>query len=88
MNLFEDILSFNNKGTKKILVVEDNELDSSQIAKMLQDDNMQVTIATTGKKALEEMDSRMIMIVLFWIIPCRIFPGSTWLTKLVNTKKN
>jgi len=52
--LFDDIRSFNNKESRKILVIEDNELDSSQIIKMLQSDNMQVTIATTGKHALQE----------------------------------
>jgi signal transduction histidine kinase/CheY-like chemotaxis protein/HAMP domain-containing protein len=54
--LFEDILSYSLKQVKKILVVEDNEIDSSQISKMLQGENMEVTIATTGKKALEESD--------------------------------
>jgi HAMP domain-containing protein/signal transduction histidine kinase/CheY-like chemotaxis protein len=55
-DLFEDILTFNKKETKKILVVEDNEIESSQISKMLQSDNMQVTIAATGKKALQDSD--------------------------------
>ncbi|HZE83651.1 MAG TPA: response regulator, partial [Puia sp.] len=56
--LFEDIIAFNNKTTKKILVVEDNEIDSSQISKMLKGDNMEVTIASSGKKALQETDIR------------------------------
>jgi CheY-like chemotaxis protein len=51
--LFGDILSFNNQGVKKILVVEDNDIDSSQIAKILHNPNIEVTIAATGKKALE-----------------------------------
>ena len=55
-DLFEDILSFYHKPTRRILVVEDNELDSSQISKMLQSENMQVTIAPTGKKALQDND--------------------------------
>jgi signal transduction histidine kinase/DNA-binding response OmpR family regulator/HAMP domain-containing protein len=55
-DLFEDILSFNNKDTRRILLVEDNELDCSQISKMLESENMQVTIATSGKKALEEFN--------------------------------
>jgi HAMP domain-containing protein/signal transduction histidine kinase/CheY-like chemotaxis protein len=54
--LFEDILSFNRKELRRILVVEDNELDSSQISKMLESENMEVTIATSGKKALQEND--------------------------------
>jgi HAMP domain-containing protein/signal transduction histidine kinase/CheY-like chemotaxis protein len=56
--LFEEILSYNLKQTKKILVVEDNEIDSSQISKMLRGENMEVTIAATGKKALEMADMK------------------------------
>ena len=42
-----------NKETKSILIVEDNEIDSSQIAKIHQEDKLDVTIAATGKEALE-----------------------------------
>jgi len=52
--LFEDIVSFAAKQTKKVLVVEDNEVDYSQITKMLEGDNIDVTLATTGKIALQE----------------------------------
>ncbi|MBN9381689.1 MAG: HAMP domain-containing protein [Chitinophagaceae bacterium] len=52
--LFDDIVSFADKQSKKVLVVEDNEVDSSQITKILQGDNIDVTLATTGKKALQE----------------------------------
>ncbi|HET6255957.1 MAG TPA: HAMP domain-containing protein [Puia sp.] len=55
-DLFEDIVSFNKKDTRRILLVEDNEADSSQITKMLHSDNMEVTIATNGKAALQEND--------------------------------
>jgi HAMP domain-containing protein/signal transduction histidine kinase/CheY-like chemotaxis protein len=54
--LFEDIVSFNKRDVRRILVVEDNELDSSQISRMLHSDNMEVTIATNGKAALQEYD--------------------------------
>ncbi|HUB62607.1 MAG TPA: HAMP domain-containing protein [Puia sp.] len=54
--LFEDIISFNKRETRKILVVEDNEVDSSQISRMLHSDNMEVVIATNGKTALQEYD--------------------------------
>ena len=54
--LFEDIISFNKRDTRRILLVEDNELDSSQITRMLHSDNMEVTIATNGKAALQEYD--------------------------------
>jgi len=51
--LFDDIITYDKKETKSILIVEDNELDSSQIAKIHQDDKLHVTIATTGKEAIE-----------------------------------
>jgi HAMP domain-containing protein/signal transduction histidine kinase/CheY-like chemotaxis protein len=53
--LFEDIISFNKKETKEVLVVEDNEAEASQIVKMLQGDHIKITLATTGEKALKEM---------------------------------
>jgi HAMP domain-containing protein/signal transduction histidine kinase/CheY-like chemotaxis protein len=52
--LFEDIVTFAGKQSKKVLVVEDNEVDYSQITKMLQGDNIDVTLATTGRKALQD----------------------------------
>jgi signal transduction histidine kinase/CheY-like chemotaxis protein len=51
--LFNDILTYSNKETKSILVVEDNEIDSSQIAKIHREDSLLVTIASTGKEALD-----------------------------------
>ncbi|HEY0677393.1 MAG TPA: HAMP domain-containing protein [Chitinophagaceae bacterium] len=51
--LFEDIVTYNKKDSKTVLVVEDNELDSSQIAKVLSGDNIKVEIAENGKMALE-----------------------------------
>jgi HAMP domain-containing protein/signal transduction histidine kinase/CheY-like chemotaxis protein len=51
--LFDDIISNSTKRTKHLLVVEDNELDSSQIAKMHQEDSLAVTIAHRGKEAID-----------------------------------
>ncbi|HMH33284.1 MAG TPA: response regulator, partial [Puia sp.] len=51
--LFEDIVLFSEKRHKKILIVEDNEIDSSQIAKMLQGENLDITIAQSGQRVLE-----------------------------------
>jgi CheY-like chemotaxis protein len=56
--LFEDILSITKKTAKKILVVEDNEIDSSQIAKMTSFNNINVSIAATGKKAVQQINSK------------------------------
>jgi HAMP domain-containing protein/signal transduction histidine kinase/CheY-like chemotaxis protein len=52
--LFNDIVQYSARKTKKLLIVEDNELDSSQIAKVLDNgDLIDMTIAQTGKDALE-----------------------------------
>ena len=51
--LFDDITSYNDKQTKRVLIVEDNELDSSQIAKIHQDDKLMITIAASGKEAID-----------------------------------
>ncbi len=51
--LFEDIVQYNERSDKRILVVEDNELDSKEIAKMHQDDHLDVTIANTGQEAVK-----------------------------------
>jgi CheY-like chemotaxis protein len=52
--LFNDIVQYASRKTKKLLIVEDNELDSSQIAKVLDNgDLIEMTIAQTGKDALE-----------------------------------
>jgi HAMP domain-containing protein/signal transduction histidine kinase/CheY-like chemotaxis protein len=57
-DLFDDIVAFNKKEIKQILVVEDNELDASQIVKLLSTDNMQVTLAETGEKAMHDINSK------------------------------
>ena len=68
--LFEDIISFNKRETRRILVVEDNELDSSQISKMLHGGNMDVTIATNGRSALQENDVKEFdCIILDYTLP-------------------
>jgi len=52
--LFGDIVEFSNRTQKELLVVEDNEIDCSQIVKELDNgDLINITIANTGKEALE-----------------------------------
>jgi HAMP domain-containing protein/signal transduction histidine kinase/CheY-like chemotaxis protein len=52
--LFNDIVEFDKRTTKNLLVVEDNEIDCSQIVKMLDNgDLIDITIAQTGAEALE-----------------------------------
>ncbi|MGB3076484.1 MAG: HAMP domain-containing protein, partial [Chitinophagales bacterium] len=68
--LFQDIISFNKKDINHVLVVEDNELDSSQINKLLQGENIKVTIAPTGKKAMEKIKNNTYdCIILDYTLP-------------------
>ncbi|MFZ6009215.1 MAG: ATP-binding protein, partial [Bacteroidota bacterium] len=52
-DLFTDIVTYHEKEIKNVLVVEDNELDSSQIAKVIGDDRILISIAGTGKQAMD-----------------------------------
>ncbi len=56
--LFDDIVTFENKKIKNVLLVEDNEIDSSQIVKILQNEDIKITIASTGKKAIKLVQSK------------------------------
>ena len=53
--LFEDIIHSSAKETRKILVVEDNEMDSSQIVKMLKNERMDVVLAENGGRRWNRM---------------------------------
>jgi HAMP domain-containing protein/signal transduction histidine kinase/CheY-like chemotaxis protein len=52
-DLFKEILSYDKKPNRSILVVEDNEVDSAQIENIHKDEQVDVTVATTGKQALK-----------------------------------
>jgi CheY-like chemotaxis protein len=55
---------------KKILVVEDNDLDSSQISKILNVDNISLTLATTGNNAIHETNIKEFdCIILDFMLP-------------------
>jgi CheY-like chemotaxis protein len=58
--LFNDIVEFNSRKQKQLLVVEDNELDCSQIVKELDNgDLIDITIANNGKEALELIEKNV-----------------------------
>jgi HAMP domain-containing protein/signal transduction histidine kinase/DNA-binding response OmpR family regulator len=68
--LFEDIISVSKKPVKKVLLVEDNEIDSSQIAKMITFNNVHVSIATTGAKAIQQLRNKEFdCIILDYTLP-------------------
>lgn len=56
--LFADIRSFYERETYHVLIIEDNEVDSSQIAKVLKDDKIKIDVAATGERALELLETR------------------------------
>ena len=52
--LFKDIIQYNSISQKRLLIVEDNELDSSQVAKILDNGELlNIEIVDSGLKALE-----------------------------------
>jgi HAMP domain-containing protein/signal transduction histidine kinase/CheY-like chemotaxis protein len=85
--LFEDIILYHNKEKKHILIVEDNEIDSSQIAKMHDDEKLEVTIASTAKEALEKVGSEDFdCIILDYTLPD--MPGQELLQEVSKVKRN
>jgi CheY-like chemotaxis protein len=53
-NLFTDIVKYHEKKQRNLLIVEDNELDSSQVAKIMDNGDMiNIEIVDTGLRALE-----------------------------------
>jgi DNA-binding response OmpR family regulator len=84
--LFDDIVSYSKKTQKRILVVEDNELESSQIAKMLETSKMKVDIAATGQQALEQIASEDYdCIILDYTLPD--ITGLDLVNRVSETKK-
>jgi signal transduction histidine kinase/CheY-like chemotaxis protein/HAMP domain-containing protein len=52
--LFSDIDEYSNRKTRNILIVEDNEFDASQMAKILENGELvKIEIANSGERALE-----------------------------------
>ncbi|HEU4471121.1 MAG TPA: HAMP domain-containing protein [Flavisolibacter sp.] len=52
--LFTDIVEYHQRSPKRLLIVEDNEIESSQIAKILDNgDLINIEVASSGQQALE-----------------------------------
>jgi len=69
--LLKDIVEYNARVPKKLLIVEDNELQSSQIAKILENgDLIHIEIVDSGKKALELLKaSSYDCIIVDYVLP-------------------
>ena len=84
--LFVDVENFSTRTVQHVLVVEDNEIDSSQIAKILGDDRLEVEIATTGEAALQKIREKSFdCIIVDYTLPD--ISGAELLQK-VNKAKN
>ena len=85
-DLFDDIRVNTLKEKRDILVIEDNELDSSQIVKMLQDDNMSIDIASTAQQGLEFIEAKDFdCIILDYTLPD--ISGAELISKVSKAKK-
>ena len=84
--LFEDIVSFSKKDSRKILVIEDNETDASQIIKMLTNERIEVVLAETATKALAQDLDSFDCIIMDYSLPD--MSGHHLLEKLGENKRN
>jgi signal transduction histidine kinase/CheY-like chemotaxis protein/HAMP domain-containing protein len=85
--LFDDIISFGQKEKKEVLVVEDNEIDSSQIAKFIQDEKINVAIAENGGAALKKMQEKHYdCIILDYGLPD--ISGTDMVNRVIESKKS
>ncbi|HWI91210.1 MAG TPA: HAMP domain-containing protein [Flavisolibacter sp.] len=86
--LFSDIVDYHNRKPKRLLIVEDNEIDSSQMAKILDNgDLVQIEIAATGKEALELINNNTYdCITVDYMLPD--IGGLEFVTQISNINKS
>ena len=83
--ILDDMIHNLNHKVKRVLVVEDNEIDSSQIVKMLQDDCLQVELQPTATGALDILaKEKFDCIILDYSLPD--MPGSELIAKVSRAK--
>ena len=85
--LFNDIVEYNNRKVKKLLVVEDNELDSSQVAKILENGELiHIEIVDSGLKGLELIrENEYDCIIVDYMLPD--IDGLKFVTEISSIKK-
>jgi signal transduction histidine kinase/CheY-like chemotaxis protein/HAMP domain-containing protein len=85
--LFTDIVEYNERFPKKLLIVEDNELDSSQIAKILNNgDLIEIEVASTGGEGLEMIKANVYdCIIVDYMLPD--ISGMEFVTEVNSIKK-
>jgi len=85
--LFDDIATYYVTRPKHVLVVEDNELDSSQIAKMLDNGELiHIDLAATGQEALDRLHEKSYdCIIVDFMLPD--IPGMEFISQINTVKK-
>jgi signal transduction histidine kinase/CheY-like chemotaxis protein/HAMP domain-containing protein len=85
--LFNDIAEFSNRKQKRLLIVEDNELDSSNVAKLLDNgDLIQIEIVDSGKQALKMIKNNVYdCIIVDYMLPD--IAGLELVTEISSIKK-
>ncbi|HEY0067305.1 MAG TPA: response regulator, partial [Flavisolibacter sp.] len=85
--LFDDITHYYDRKPKQLLIVEDNELDSSQIAKIMENgDLIGIEIAESGRQALQMMQEKHYdCIIVDFMLPD--IPGLDFVTEINALKK-
>jgi HAMP domain-containing protein/signal transduction histidine kinase/DNA-binding response OmpR family regulator len=69
-HLFSDIAAYAQEEQKRLLIVEDNELDSSRIAKILDNNGVHIDIVGSGTQALEKIrDNEYDGIIVDYMLP-------------------
>jgi HAMP domain-containing protein/signal transduction histidine kinase/DNA-binding response OmpR family regulator len=85
--LFDDIKEYHTRKPKKVLVVEDNELESSQIAKILENENLiEIEIVKSGEEALRLIQNNVYdCLVVDYMLPD--IAGKDFVTEINSMKK-
>ncbi|HEV7329998.1 MAG TPA: HAMP domain-containing protein [Flavisolibacter sp.] len=87
--LFEDIVQYQTDRPKRVLIVEDNELDSSQIAKILDcgEDIIQMDFADNGEKGLDMLSNKVYdCVIVDYMLPD--IGGMEFVAKIHKQKKD
>jgi len=85
--LFDDIVTYHSRKPKRLLLVEDNELDSSQMAKILAaPGQIEIEIAATGEQGLQMLKANTYdCIIVDYMLPD--IGGMEFLTQINDLKK-
>ncbi len=86
-DLFNDIIRYNERKQKRLLIIEDNEIDSSQVAKILDNGELiNIEIIDSGKKALEQIkENDYDCVIVDYMLPD--IGGLELLTEISKIKK-